>query len=167
MEEITKAITSPSWWILAVLFGIIINLVSAYIKDPLDRAMVAIGVHQRFRTKARMEAHTALLKLLSESEEARQYYLLVALKLRARSNGWLLVAVLVLCALLLEESGSIFASSSILSNSESLIHRIAKGIQNFFIIGPILMSVTSSNSALYYESAVESTVKVAHSKGAA
>lgn len=74
MDEITKNLSSPTWWISVVLVGLLINLASAYLKPAIDRLMSILS--QRWLTKAheRRNAYENEISELSVNiEQQRQY----------------------------------------------------------------------------------------------
>lgn len=74
MEEFSKVLSSPYWWLSAVVVGILINLVSAYIKGPIDQLLSHISVAWRTRSEKRRADYTLELnKLVVNMELQRQY----------------------------------------------------------------------------------------------
>lgn len=53
MDKLLNDVTSGYWWLSVVLVGLLINLASAYIKDPIDRklAQLAAGWGHRSEKK--------------------------------------------------------------------------------------------------------------------
>ncbi len=43
MEEFYKSISTPSWWIGVVVVGIVVNIVSVYVKSLVERVSLKIG----------------------------------------------------------------------------------------------------------------------------
>jgi len=74
MDEFAKILASPYWWLSVVVVGILINLVSAYIKEPIDWLFSHISVAWRTRTEKRRADYTRELNtLVGNAELQRQY----------------------------------------------------------------------------------------------
>lgn len=70
MEEFTKSISSISWWLGVVFVGILLNVISAYIKSPLDLFFSGISGWWRSRSEIQIAKRTeAIEKLRANFEE--------------------------------------------------------------------------------------------------
>lgn len=92
MTEFLQSASTVNWWLSVVVVGLLINLLSAYLKVPLD----AIGSRFFAFWRRRLEEVERRWKLdvellLSNPEEmaSARYH---ALRLRAKSIWWLVVA---------------------------------------------------------------------------
>ncbi len=92
MEETWKTLTSPAWWVTAVLFGLLVNLCSAYLKSPLDRIGGQIWSSWNSRTRRAQEEHRARIELLKCDSSLQFHVLLEALSLRTQAQAWLTAA---------------------------------------------------------------------------
>lgn len=92
MDEIWKTLSSPAWWITAVAFGILVNLVSAYLKDPLDSLVAKFFKAWRTRSEKARENYKARLAFVASNTDEQLHVLMEALHFRSKSNGWLIVA---------------------------------------------------------------------------
>jgi uncharacterized protein YggT (Ycf19 family) len=75
MHGIAKNISDPSWWMTVVVFGILINLVAAYIKPVIDRAVAKLypRLLKPFRNQfAHFEAEVASLRVSPDHRVATQ-----------------------------------------------------------------------------------------------
>ncbi len=102
MEELINELTSIRFWIAVVFVGIIINLVSSYIKPLVDRSIGAISETYQSRLEARRNDERILFNSLIESAELRSIYRQQAIFERTRSvwfaclgMGFLITAVLI------------------------------------------------------------------------
>ena len=94
MDEVINTVTSATWWITAVVFGVLINLFSAYIKSPIDRFGSAVSSVWRDRT---LRARSTYLKEVEElrlNENLQFHKLLEAIRLRTNANAWLALVVI-------------------------------------------------------------------------
>lgn len=70
MDELRKNLTSGSWWIGVVIVGVIINLISAYLKSPTDTLFNRFSVWRSSRTeKLRTERKNRISLLKSNPHE--------------------------------------------------------------------------------------------------
>ena len=74
MEEFSKSLASPYWWLSTVIVGILINLASAYIKRPIDRLFSRISVAWRNRSEQRRAEYTRELNALVGNAELQRHY---------------------------------------------------------------------------------------------
>jgi hypothetical protein len=65
MEEMLKTIATPQFWVLVVIVGILINLASAYLKPPLDRAFSAVSLRWATRTEEQRRQRLRRIECLS------------------------------------------------------------------------------------------------------
>ena len=67
MEEFLKAISTPYWWISVAAVGIVINLVSAYLKPPLDKLLSGtVGYWKERTAKEKAEFHAEVGRLIGK-----------------------------------------------------------------------------------------------------
>lgn len=96
MDELLNNLTSTYWWLSVVVVGLIINLVSSYLKPPLD----AIGSKTFHAWKARSERANKMyvkkVDALAAAPHTQVLFMLRAQSLRAKSNGWSLTAIFAL-----------------------------------------------------------------------
>ena len=67
MKDLKDTLSSPIWWITVVVAGILINLVSAYLKTKLDERLALLSSWWRRRTEKRMAAEKAKIEKLRSS----------------------------------------------------------------------------------------------------
>lgn len=84
MEQFLKDITSTSWWIGVVVVGIIINLISSYLKPFLDERMSKFSAEKKEALEKSQKQHTLLVESLKKDQ---RLYLAYAFKDVRLSNG--------------------------------------------------------------------------------
>lgn len=68
MENIINLASKPEWWFSAVLVGVLINLVSTYLKEYLEKVFARITKSRTERSAQRKRYRELRLELLSNSE---------------------------------------------------------------------------------------------------
>jgi hypothetical protein len=64
MNEFLNSFTSTSWWLGVVFVGVTINVISAYLKAPVDRLFSSLSIGWQERTeKSRRERESAIAAL--------------------------------------------------------------------------------------------------------
>jgi hypothetical protein len=91
MDSITQNLGSVNWWVGVVIVGILINLISAYLKKPADKFLSGFSNWWSTRTeKQRREREIRIQKMrVSPSEQILAS--LEMLHLRVRVNYWVLL----------------------------------------------------------------------------
>lgn len=67
MQQFLADVQSPSWWAGVVIVGIVINVVSAYLKAPIDAALARHSSWWRNRSESSIRRRAELLELLRAS----------------------------------------------------------------------------------------------------
>jgi hypothetical protein len=57
MKEIQVALTSPFWWFSVVLIGIVINILSSFLKSYFDKFLSSISDWWRTKSNAQKEKY--------------------------------------------------------------------------------------------------------------
>lgn len=96
MDDIYNELSKPVWWVSVVMAGIAINLLSAYLKNPLDGAIARTFTWWRSRSIARKSAWEKRIERLRSSEEARTAAGLLEISFRLQSIHMLLLAIFIL-----------------------------------------------------------------------
>jgi len=105
MDELLKNLASPSWWIGVVLLSVALNLVSAYLKAPLDRALARLS--QRKRAKF-VEEQKEIGAILEKALKLKDGIVLLAIEeLKLFILGFLLI---ILCLTFLTFIGKLGTS---------------------------------------------------------
>ena len=94
MNEILNSFSSPAWWFSAVVVALIINILSAYLKLPMDKILLSVSATWRSRNAIAKARHQEQVVEVSRSSDLQIIYLLKALTHRSKSNGWLIVSVI-------------------------------------------------------------------------
>lgn len=68
MQKFLDDIASGYFWLAVVMVGLVINLASAYIKDPMDRAFGKVSKTWRVRTQRQKAKLDRLVDALSDDE---------------------------------------------------------------------------------------------------
>lgn len=96
MNEVWNSFFSPAWWVSVVIVGLLINLLSAYLKPPID----SLGSRLSSSWKARSErSRLRLMAAVSRAVNDPSYLSHLqhqSAVLRSKSNGWLVC--IALCA---------------------------------------------------------------------
>jgi hypothetical protein len=113
MDEFFRSLASPAWWLSVVIVGLLVNLLSAYLKAPLDRVWALIFVAWRERNARARSAYRSRIENLSRDENGQFHLLLEALRLRSTANSWLIaltLATVLYCADILLRAAEIAAN---------------------------------------------------------
>lgn len=94
MEEFIKSLSSPSWWIGVVIVGIVINIASAYLKNPIDKVLIHTSSSWRIRRTESLEKRKALIELLKTDSELLILYAMSENRFRIRCIGFILIGFL-------------------------------------------------------------------------
>jgi len=88
----SSTITSLYFWLAVVFVGLLINLASAYIKDPMDRAFGKVSKSRREKSERAREQHEKLIAML-EDREYRAYIRWRSQLAMTQSLSWLLLGL--------------------------------------------------------------------------
>ena len=94
MDEILNSFSSPAWWFSAVFLAVLVNVVSAYLKSPIDKLFSKVFATWRSRNDLARARYASRLKQIGASSDLQMLCLLEALALRSKSNSWLVVVVI-------------------------------------------------------------------------
>ena len=87
MDELLRNIRSPYWWISVVAIGILINVLSAYLKPQLDILLSRLSIRWGERTAQAKDAHRKRLINIQADQHQQYVLLLQAVSWRARSTN--------------------------------------------------------------------------------
>ena len=93
MKELFSYLTSPVWWVTVVIFGIIINLISSYLKPFLDKLLSQIWESYLERSNLKSESKIKQIEELSKNHHSQLMTGLYALSLRIHGAFVMLVGV--------------------------------------------------------------------------
>jgi hypothetical protein len=96
MEEFSRSLNSLSWWIGVVVVGIILNLLSAYLKGPLDKLMSFFSSKWRDRNDESRRNSQLYISELIQSSEARAICWQREVRRRLQSLAMLIVSLIFL-----------------------------------------------------------------------
>lgn len=96
MDEFYQNLSSLGWWLGVVAVGLVLNIVSAYLKTPFDRLFSAASSRWSRRSELARTEEAKRIALLRDDQEARNLHLAEEFRCRLRHLGMLLLAVFVL-----------------------------------------------------------------------
>lgn len=96
MEELTKNLSSISWWFGVVAVGLVVNVASAYLKAPLDKFLSTISNSWNSRSQRAREVRAERVRQARESDRQLQLLIAEELRDRLRAVNHMLVAIFVL-----------------------------------------------------------------------
>ncbi|RCS56864.1 hypothetical protein DU000_11030 [Parvibium lacunae] len=147
MNEIITELSKPVWWVSVVVAGILINLLSAYIKSKLDTIAARTFSWWRDKSQASKAAWETRIEGISENDRIRDIELAREIRFRLQSINFLLMAIFLLVLLsFVMASGvflpklfqlAVFGSSSILSFASFLALQNAANTANALCIADI------------------------------
>jgi hypothetical protein len=103
MTELINNLSSVSWWIGVVIVGVLINLVSAYIKSPIDKLGSKLSSAWRNRSERSTRRLIAAVNAAVEDPSNLAHLQFRALSNRSKSNAWLIISCIFLVAMALDE----------------------------------------------------------------
>jgi Co/Zn/Cd efflux system component len=80
VKDFIQNLNSLSWWMTVVLVGIIINLVSAYLKSRLDHYLSGISLQWRKWSQRRQDERTSKINMLVEDHNEQVLFSLDILR---------------------------------------------------------------------------------------
>ncbi len=105
MDEFLKNATSASWWLSAVVVGVLINLVSALLIRGMDTAGITFSSWMRKRSERKREAFSLSVEFLVRNP--RRLQAAYAREARWRARGIHAIAFGILGWILLSNSGAL------------------------------------------------------------
>jgi hypothetical protein len=135
MSELLKNLTDTSWWITVVVFGLLVNLASAYLKPILDSHYSRLSTTFRRRLDRRRDVRLSRLRAL-QTDDTRLTEFLIEMNITTSTATMLLVLVFVL----------IYAMSLVLSHVPIAIVRLGAvavlGLTTFYVLASCLTHIT-------------------------
>lgn len=121
MNELLRNISSPSWWVGVVIVGILINLISAYLKPRIDGIVSKFSTRRRNQLAADREFRKATVERLRADPHEQVMAVASELRWRMRSLGAMLLgAVCIICYI-----GVASPNSGLAAGSAQTVLRIA------------------------------------------
>ena len=111
MDEFVKSLSSLSWWLSVVVVGILINLVSAYLKPRIDHRLLLTSSWWRKRSQERIERYEKELARLWETPHEEILLAIEGMRMRTEAIVSMILSTTVLAGggLLFGYSRSIFS----------------------------------------------------------
>ncbi|ELP2650140.1 hypothetical protein R1U54_000196 [Vibrio fluvialis] len=139
MDEFLKDASSMNWWIGVVFVGVVINIVSGYIKKGLENNLSKISGYWKGKKDQRAEIERCKISLLRNNSELRILYALRESRYRIRSFFF------------------IVSGYGSLAFADIFGHKFAIGIMAFGAI-TILVGLSDHRSAMEVKRLVESSI---------
>lgn len=98
MGQFLNDLSSPYWWLSVVLVGIIINIVTEYLKPLIDKIWVAWSQRRRRKAQEEEAKSQKLRELLEEDSRRQEIWVGRMIDEQIRSNRYLVMALLLLVA---------------------------------------------------------------------
>src|SRR5258708_31110019 len=92
MDAFMKDVSSVNWWIGVVIVGILINLLSAYLKNPADKVLSGISKWWATRTEKQRKERNLRIQKLIDSPDEQIFALIEALHVRVRGVFFTLIS---------------------------------------------------------------------------
>jgi hypothetical protein len=96
MNHFTDNFTSLSWWLGIILVGIVLNIISAYLKWPLDRLLSKLFRYWQQRSQKSQTKRAELIQKLTEDTHCQTLFLFRELRHRSQANLFMLLSILFL-----------------------------------------------------------------------
>ncbi|WP_277054862.1 hypothetical protein [Pseudoalteromonas marina] len=94
MENLLELISSPVWWVTVVVAGILINLVSSYLRDLLDVRASRISSWWKERSETAKKEELKYIKRLKTDELFRTLHVIRYTTMRTLCIIWMLMGVI-------------------------------------------------------------------------
>lgn len=94
MEELTRNASTVNWWLSVVIVGVLLNLVSAYLKQGVDYFLKHTSEWWRARSARSRQRYDEEISALRQSADLRQSYQHRELTLKVESLFLLIFALL-------------------------------------------------------------------------
>ena len=104
MTEIASNLLSPAWWFSAVVIALLINLISAYVKPPLDNILGRFSERRRMKNDAVNRKFIGAAEQLAASAEQLAFALEQELRARLQSILLLLFSIVFLVQAIILQS---------------------------------------------------------------
>ena len=150
VDEFIKNLGSGYWWISVVVVGLLINLVSAYLKTPLDGFMVRTWGWWRDRSAKRRERFERHASALSNDPHRQLIYLGMEMRGRMQSAQFWLMALMLI-------SFAIYLRAPLEAEATQLLRRLS--FATAMVSG--IFGVVAYNRALEIESLIARARKLA------
>ncbi|EOC7930534.1 hypothetical protein ACKVFH_001781 [Vibrio cholerae] len=111
MDQFLADASSTHWWLTVVVVGIVINILSSYIKSIFETLLASISSHWRYKQEKRTAEEQKIIELLSEDKELKLVYALNENRFRTRSVGFFVLGLMFIVMLFNLDSGSVLSFS--------------------------------------------------------
>jgi hypothetical protein len=104
MMDFLHNLSSPSWWVGVVAVGIVINLVSSYLKPRIDNWAAGFSAKRRSRLERQRQEHETHVNLLATDPLEFDFVALSEIRRRQRCVMGLLFSVILFLIVLVDRS---------------------------------------------------------------
>jgi hypothetical protein len=98
MDRFLQDATSSYWWLSVVVVGVIINVLSAYLKPFLESRLSHLSDYWGKRHEAKIGLFNQRVSLLRSNPELRVIYAMRELRYRVRMIGFIVLSIVMLLA---------------------------------------------------------------------
>lgn len=102
MRAFLDNLKSPAWWLGIVVVGIVINLLSAYLKPRFDSVLARWSVYWATRSKQQQEERLHRIALLRDKPLEQILATSIELRHRVRALTFLVMGSILICGALFE-----------------------------------------------------------------
>jgi hypothetical protein len=103
MRAFLDNLKSPAWWLGIVVVGIVINLISAYLKPRFDSVLARWSVYWATRSTQQREERLHRIALLRDKLLDQIFATSIELRHRIRALTFLLMGSILICGALFEK----------------------------------------------------------------
>lgn len=96
MDEFAKSLTSINWWLGVVLVGILLNVLSSYLKPVVDNLFSKVSFWWRNRSEDARDARARIVAELRSDRHKQILMLAVENRRRLQSIGYLIYSLIFL-----------------------------------------------------------------------
>lgn len=96
MDEIIQALSSPVWWFSVVIAGILINIISSYMKNSIDNSLSKVSGWWKVRNENVKKIHENNIEFISQSEHNIQMEVLRVISCRITAVLYIVLGIFVL-----------------------------------------------------------------------
>jgi hypothetical protein len=94
MEKFIQDIATTYWWVSVVIVGIIVNIISSYLKPFLENKLSLVSGYWKQRKEKRKEEFESQVALLAADDRLLSIYALREFRYRIRSVSYLVMSSL-------------------------------------------------------------------------
>jgi hypothetical protein len=93
MQTLSQNLISIEWWLGVVIVGILLNILSAYLKPLIDRAFAKVSSSWDVRTKRKLQERVTLVQHLRNNPQEQLHLVAEEMRCRLRAIFDLVAAI--------------------------------------------------------------------------